>query len=115
IESSGTFHMNDRDERELYGQIASVYSVDRSQRRLLTLLNILPKNLEIHLRRWVEGGQYGALFDNVEDNLTFTTFQTFDFEGLDRFPQVLEPLLFYILHRPNASIQDTSLETTLKV
>jgi type IV secretion system protein VirB4 len=115
IESSGTFKMSDKDERELYNQIASMYAIDRAQRRLITLLNILPKNLEAHLRRWVEGGQYGNLFDNVEDNLTFANFQTFDFEGLDKFPQILEPLLFYILHRANASIYDPELATTFKI
>ncbi len=115
IESSGTFTMSDRDERELYSQIDSIYRVDPSQRRLLTLLNILPKHLEQYLRRWVEGGQYGHLFDNVQDNLTLASFQTFDFEGLDKYPQILEPLLFYILHRANASIYDPALSTTLKI
>jgi type IV secretion system protein VirB4 len=115
IESSGTFRMSDRDERELYNQVASMYAIDRQQRRLITLLNILPKNLEPHLRRWVEGGQYGNLFDNVADNLTFANFQTFDFEGLDKFPQILEPLLFYILHRANAGIYEPALATTLKI
>ncbi len=62
----------------------------------------------------MEGGQYGAIFDNVEDNLTFAPFQTFDFEGMDKYPQVLEPLLFYILHRANASIYDPALETRFK-
>jgi type IV secretion system protein TrbE len=115
IESSGTFRMTDQDERELYTQIASMYHIDRAQRRLITLLNILPKHLEAHLRRWVQGGQYGYLFDNVDDNLTFADFQTFDFEGLDKFPQILEPLLFYILHRANASIYDPRLATTFKM
>ena len=55
------------------------------------------------------------LFDNVEDNLTFARFQTFDFEGMDKIPQVLEPLLFYILHRANAAIYDPALATTFKV
>lgn len=115
IESSGTFKLNDKDERELYNQVASMYAIDRAQRRLITLLNILPKNLEAHLQRWVEGGQYGNLFDNVDDNLTFANFQTFDFEGLDKFPQILEPLLFYILHRANAGIYDPALTTTFKI
>lgn len=115
IESSGTYRMADQDERELYSQIASMYHVDASQRRLITLLNILPKHLESHLRRWVQGGQYGNLFDNVEDNLTLAQFQTFDFEGVDKFPQILEPLLFYILHRANAAIYDPALATTFKI
>jgi type IV secretory pathway VirB4 component len=33
---------------------------------------------------------------------------------MDKYPQVLEPLLFYILHRANASIHDASESTTSK-
>src|SRR3989442_10455997 len=67
---------------------------------------MLKGNLRALLQKWVQGGQYGTLFDNVEDNLALAQFQTFDFEGMDKVPQVLEPLLFYILHRANAGIYD---------
>jgi type IV secretion system protein VirB4 len=33
---------------------------------------------------------------------------------MDKYPQVLEPLLFYILHRANASIYSPELATTFK-
>jgi type IV secretion system protein VirB4 len=107
--------MTDQHERELYGQVASMYQIDPLQRRLMTLVNILPKELEPHLSRWAQGGQYGALFDNAADNLSFAPFQTFDFEGLDKYPQILEPLLFYILHRANASIYDPALNGRFKM
>ncbi|HWY48938.1 MAG TPA: DUF87 domain-containing protein [Bryobacteraceae bacterium] len=112
---SGGYSMTNQEERDLYEQIGNLYEVDPEQRRLFTLANILSRNLADHLRKWVEGGQYGPLFDNVEDNLTFAAFQTFDFEGMDKYPQVLEPLLFYVLHRANASIYDPALDTTFKV
>ena len=112
---SGGYTMTSKEERDLYEQIGNLYEVDPDQRRLFTLANILSRNLADHLRKWVEGGQYGALFDNVEDNLTFAAFQSFDFEGMDKYPQVLEPLLFYILHRANASIYDPALDTRFKV
>jgi type IV secretion/conjugal transfer VirB4 family ATPase len=112
---SGGYSMTSKEERDLYEQISNLYEVDPEQRRLFTLANILSRNLADHLRKWVEGGQYGPLFDNVEDNLTFATFQTLDFEGMDKYPQVLEPLLFYVLHRANASIYDPALDTRFKV
>ena len=112
---SGEYTMNSKEERDLYEQIGNLYEVDPEQRRLFTLANILSRNLADHLRKWVEGGQYGPLFDNVKDNLTFAAFQTFDFEGMEKFPQVLEPLLFYVLHRANASIYDPALDTRFKV
>jgi type IV secretion system protein VirB4 len=49
------------------------------------------------------------------DTLTLSHFQTFDFEGMDKYPQVLEPLLFYILHRANTTIYEPDLAGTLKV
>ena len=43
-----------------------------------------------------------------------SVWRTFDFEGMDKVPQVLEPLLFYVLHRANASIYDPAQTTTFK-
>jgi len=106
--------MDAPEERDLYEQIENLYSIEPDQRRLFTLSNIVSRNLREHLARWVNGGQYGRLFDNQEDNLTLANFQTFDFEGMDKYPQLLEPLLFYILHRANAAIYDTTLATTFK-
>ena len=48
--------------------------------------------------------KFRALFDNRDDNLTLSRFQTFDFEGMDKAADQLEPLLFYILHRASAVI-----------
>jgi type IV secretory pathway VirB4 component len=63
----------------------------------------------------VQGGQYASLFDHVEDTVTLAPFQSVDFEGLDGVPQVLEPLLFYFLHRATAMVADPTLAGTLKV
>ncbi|MDQ6708818.1 MAG: hypothetical protein M3Z85_22895, partial [Acidobacteriota bacterium] len=112
---SKTYQMTNQDERDLYEQIENLYVIEPDHRRLFTLSNMLNRNLRALLQKWVEGGQYGSLFDNAHDNLTIARFQTFDFEGMDKVPQVLEPLLFYILHRANAAIYDAELTTTLKV
>jgi type IV secretion/conjugal transfer VirB4 family ATPase len=114
VESSG-FELTSSDERDLYAQIENLYQVEPSMRRLFTLRNILNRRLSEHLDKWVGDGQYSSLFDNVEDNLTLAEFQCFDFEGMDKYPQVLEPLLFYILHRANASIHALELATQFKV
>lgn len=92
------------EERDLYEQIENLYSVDADQRRLYTLSNMLGRGLRAPLQKWVRGGPYAAVFDNAEDNLTLARFQAFDFEGMETIPQVLEPLLFYVLHRANAAI-----------
>src|SRR5581483_3889834 len=114
VESSGG-KLNGAEERDLFEQIQNLYEIDPSQRRLRTLANVLPRPLRESLQRWVEGGQYGTVFDNVHDTLTFARFQTFDFEGMDQAPQVLEPLLFYVLHRAQATISDRAMASTFKV
>lgn len=114
VESSG-YHLNGQDERDLYAQLDSLYEVDPDQRRLGTLANILSRPLSDALGKWISGGQYGRIFDNAEDNLTFARLQTFDFEGMDKVPELLEPLLFYVLHRASAAVQDPDNATTLKV
>ncbi len=114
IESSA-YEMTSADERDLYEQIENLYQIEPSLRRLFTLRNIVNRRMAEHLHKWVGDGQYGSLFDNPEDNLSLARFQCFDFEGMDKYPQVLEPLLFYILHRANASVHALDLATTFKV
>ena len=78
----------------------------RSQRRLFTVANLLPRALAGRLHKWVDGGRYASLFDNFEDTLTVERLQVFDFEAMRAYPALLEPLLFYVLHRVTARIQD---------
>ena len=62
------------------------------------------------LRSWIADGQYGAVFHTEEDTLTFAQFQSFDFQGMDElYPQVLEPLLFYIFQRISRAVYDPEL------
>jgi type IV secretion system protein TrbE len=105
---SGQYRMSDLDEEPLYRAIPGVT-------RLGELPERLPESLRPYLARWTGTGQYGALFDNAADTLTCARFQTFDFEGLEKYPQILEPLLFYILHRANADIYDNSARGSFKV
>ena len=114
IESGGG-SLTGEDERDLYAQIQNLYEIEPDQRRLGTLAQILSRKLAQPLSKWVGDGQYGRLFDNVTDNLTLSRFQTFDFEGMKNYPQVVEPLLFYVLHRASAAVADPKLATTLKV
>src|SRR5262249_28579333 len=98
ITSSG-YTLSMDDDQDLWSQVESIYDVDSAHRRLSTLASVLRRPLAQALNKWVGDGQYGMLFDNIEDNLTFASFQTFDFEGMHNSPEMLEPFLFYVLHR----------------
>jgi type IV secretion system protein TrbE len=115
IQTGGQYATTRADDQALYEQIETLYALDPDQRRLFTLANILPRTLAQQLQRWVQGGQYADLFDHLEDTLTLAPFQSIDFEGLDGVPLVLEPLLFYLLHRATATVMDPTLADTLKV
>jgi type IV secretion/conjugal transfer VirB4 family ATPase len=101
-------------ERDLYHQIENLYSVSPELRTLGVLANTLSHDLAGRLAKWTRGGQFGFLFDNAEDTVSFSRFQCFDFQRMSQYPELLEPLLFYILHRANAEIADRRVSSVFK-
>jgi type IV secretion/conjugal transfer VirB4 family ATPase len=102
-------------DRALYEQIENLFSLDPALRTLDVLANTLPRHLSDALAKWMRGGQFGFLFDNPEDTISFSRFQCFDFQQMSRYPELLEPLLFYILHRANDVIANRDISSTFKV
>ena len=101
-------------DRELYDQIENLYSLDPALRTLDVLGNTLPRPIAYALAKWMRGGQFGFLFDNPQDTISFSRFQCFDFQQMSRYPELLEPLLFYILHRANEVIANRESSSTFK-
>jgi type IV secretion system protein VirB4 len=101
-------------DRALYEQIENLYSLEPALRTLDVLANTIPRNLSNGLAKWVRGGQFGFLFDNSQDTVSFSRFQCFDFQQMSRYPELLEPLLFYILHRANEVIANREIAATFK-
>ena len=95
------------EEQEIYQQIENLYSVDPELRTLGVLANTLPRSLSLRLQKWTEGGQFGFLFDNAEDTVSFSQFQCFDFQGMERLPA--DPGTAAVLHP--ASRQSRSSRT----
>ena len=106
--------LSTEEEQELYQQIENLYSVEPELRTLGVLVNTLPRTLSLRLQKWTAGGQFGFLFDNVQDTVTFSRFQCFDFQGMQQYPQILEPLLLYILHRANQVITNRDISHVFK-
>ncbi len=98
------------DNRELFEAIEGLYILEPGMRTLSQLARSLPPKMTPYLQPWIGRGQYGSIFDNREDSLTFSHFQTFDFQGMDElYPQVLQPLLFYIFQRISQIVYDPAL------
>jgi type IV secretion/conjugal transfer VirB4 family ATPase len=101
-------------ERDLFHQVENLYAVDPALRTLGVLANTLGHDIASRLSKWTHGGQFGFLFDNAEDTISFSRFQCFDFQRMSQYPELLEPLLFYILHRANAVIADRTIGSVFK-
>jgi type IV secretion system protein VirB4 len=101
-------------DRALYEQIENLYSLDPALRTLDVLANTLPRHLSDALAKWMRGGQFGFLFDNPQDTISFSRFQCFDFQQMSRYSELLEPLLFYILHRANDVIANRNISSIFK-
>ena len=107
------FRLDYKEERKLWDAIERMYVVASEQRTLSTFAEIIGE-LKDRLHRWVKGGQYGFLFDNTEDTLSFARFQTFNFGGWGKATEALEPLLFYVLHRASNQITAPAALGTFK-
>jgi type IV secretion system protein VirB4 len=107
------YRLDFKEERKLWEAIERMYVVAPEQRTLSTFSQIIGE-LKERLHRWTKDGQYGFLFDNVEDTLSFSSFQTFNFAGWGDAPEVLEPLLFYVLHRASNEIANPAKLATFK-
>jgi len=114
MQGSGAGDLDPATERDLYQQIENLYAVDPALRTLSVLSNILGHGMAERLAKWARGGQFGFLFDNAEDTISFSQFQCFDFQKMRQYPELLEPLLFYILHRANAVIADREIGSAFK-
>jgi type IV secretion system protein VirB4 len=115
LEGNESYRLTELEDRETYEAIENLYVLDATQRRLFTLANLLPRALGGRLHKWVEGGRYASLFDNVEDTFTVERVQIFDFESMRSYPALLEPLLFYALHRVTARVNDPAEARRLKL
>ena len=112
--SEQRYRLDFKEERKLWDAIERVYALEPEQRTVSNLSNIIGE-LKDRLHRWTRGGQYGFLFDNPQDTLSFSRFQTFNFAGWGDAPEVLEPLLFYVLHRASNEIIDPRKLSTFKM
>jgi type IV secretion system protein VirB4 len=97
----------------IHDAVDAIYSLNRKDRRLQNLS--LPGKLSARLSRWCEGGQYGHLFDHIEDTVAFSHLTTFEFQGMERHLDALAPMLFYITQRFDSIVFESAQISRLKL
>ena len=97
--------LSPEDEDAVFKEVQGMYLIDRKIRRLSNLL--LPKHLSRYLAKWIGKGVYNAIFDNVEDSLSLSRIQCWDFAGVSKdYPDLIEPLMVWLLRRIDDVVYD---------
>src|ERR1700728_1043947 len=113
IEAGGRYELTPEDEKALFAAIERAYKLPAEIRTLTNFGSILGP-LGERLHRWTQAGQFGHLFDNPQNTLSFARFQTFNFDGWSDYPDILAPLLFYVLQRASSKIETSENVGTFK-
>ena len=98
---NGGAELEPEDDDVIHKAVQDMYLLDPENRRLSNLF--LPKKLDRYLSKWVGKGIYNAIFDNVEDSLSLSRLQCFDFQGVNnaQYADLVEPLMVWLLRRIN--------------
>ena len=104
--ANGGAELEPEDDDVIHKAVQDMYLLDRENRRLSNLY--LPKKLDRYLSKWVRDGVYHAIFDNVEDGLSLSRLQCFDFAGVnnEQYADLIEPLMVWLLRRINDVLYD---------
>ena len=99
--ANGGAELEPEDDDVIHRAVQDMYLLDRENRRLSNLY--LPKKLDRYLSKWVRDGVYHAIFDNVEDSLSLSRLQCFDFQGVnnEQHADLIEPLMVWLLRGIN--------------
>ena len=99
--TNGGAELEPEDDDVIHKAVQDMYLLDTANRRLSNLF--LPKKLDRYLSKWIGKGVYNAVFDNVEDSLSLSRLQCFDFQGVnnEQYADLIEPLMVWLLRRIN--------------
>jgi type IV secretion system protein VirB4 len=99
--TNGGAELEPEDDDVIHKAVRDMYLLDVENRRLSNLF--LPKKLDRYLSKWIGKGVYSAIFDNIEDSLSLSRLQCFDFQGVnnEQYADLIEPLMVWLLRRIN--------------
>ena len=104
--TNGGAELEPEDDDVIHKSVRDMYLLDPENRRLSNLF--LPRKLDRYLSKWVGKGVYAAIFDNIEDNLSLSRVQCFDFQGVnnEQHADLIEPVMVWLLRRINDVLYD---------
>ena len=97
--TNGGAELEPEDDDVVFKAVQDMYLLDPENRRLANIY--LPRKLDRYMSKWVGKGIYSAIFDNIEDSLSLSRLQCFDFHGVNnkQYADLIEPLMVWLLRR----------------
>ena len=114
----GGWEASGADTSEIRARIEDLYAFEPERRTLSVLASSLPSATWPAWSRWIEGGAWGAYFDNPAvgaPDLEFADWQVIDLAGAVEHPDLCDAALSYLLERMRLEVEDPSEATRLKL
>ena len=114
----GGWEASGADTSEIRARIEDLYAFEPERRTLSVLASSLPSATWPAWSRWIEGGAWGAYFDNPAGgvpDLEFADWQVIDLAGAVEHPDLCDAALSYLLERMRLEVEDPSEATRLKL
>ena len=114
----GGWEASGADTSEIRSRIEDLYAFEPERRTLSVLASSLPSATWPAWSRWIEGGAWGAYFDNPAvgaPDLEFADWQVIDLAGAVEHPDLCDAALSYLLERMRLEVEDPSEAARLKL
>ena len=92
-----------------------VRALPPSDRRLRTLLSVLPKQMGERLMQWVGGGRFATYFEHEEDGMSLSTLTGIAMDAVLRYPPAAEAFMHLAFHRIDKLIRQGGPPTYVHV
>ena len=99
LEGDDGYRVERLEDREIYEAVENLYVLDAASAACSRSPTCCRARWRLACTSGSRAAATPSLFDNVDDTLTVERLQVFDFEAMRAYPALLEPLLFYVLHR----------------
>lgn len=91
----------------IWDSLNTLATMPQRHRTITSFINYLQDtNLKTTFSPLSLGGAYGYIFDSNEDNLEFSSWQSFEMEQLMQSRSIIGPVLMYIFHRIEGKLSE---------
>ncbi len=113
----GGYQTTGDDTTDIRARVEDVYGIAAEKRRMSSLVETLPPRMKAAMTRWIQGGQWGKIFDVPGEGaeIAGADWQVVDLAGARDFPDLVAAALSYCLERLRLELERAEETTRLKI